>query len=69
MAVYRNSQHTLGRFLANDILVEARNNLAWAGDFGKQLLAGSTSLSLLVQDGLAELNTLAADVDVAWSFD
>ena len=69
MAVHRNSQHAFGRFLADDILVKLGDNLTRAGDLGEQLLARSTTFALLIQDGLTEFNTFAADVDVPRALD
>ena len=69
MAVHRDSQHALGRFLADDVLVELGDNLSRTGDLGEQLLARAAAFALLVENRLAQLDTLAADVDVARSFD
>jgi hypothetical protein len=69
VAVHGDGQHPLGGFLADDVLVQLGNDLPRAGDLGKELLRRAPPLSLLVEDRLAELDALAADVDVAGSFD
>ena len=69
MAVNGDSQHSLGRFLANDVLVELRQDLARRGDSRKELLARAAAFAFLVEDTLAKLDALAADVNVARSFD
>jgi hypothetical protein len=67
--MHRDSQNTLGRILADDVLVKARDDLSRTGDLGEQLLARTTAFAFLVQDRLAELDALATDIDVARSFD
>src|SRR2546423_1563281 len=68
MAVNGNGQHALGRFLANDVFVKLRKDLPRRGDARKELLARSASFAFLVEDALAKLDALAADVNVARSF-
>ena len=69
MAVHRDSQHAFGSILADDVFVKFGDDLARTGDLGEQLLARATPFPFLIQNGLAELNTLATDVDIAGSFD
>ena len=45
------------------------DDLARRGDAREQLLAGAAALAFLVEDRLAQLDALAADVDVARPFD
>jgi hypothetical protein len=53
--------------LPDHILVEVSDDLAGRGDCGEQLLAGAAALLFLVEDRLAKLDALTADVDVAWA--
>src|SRR4051794_35208332 len=69
MAVDGDRKNTLGRFLADDVLVELSQNFARRGNAGKKLLARAASFTFLVEDTLAKLDALAADVNVARSFD
>ena len=69
VAVHGDGQHALGRFLADHVFVELGDDLARRGDAGEELLARAAALALLVENRLAELDALAADVDVARSFD
>ena len=69
MAVHGDRKHALGRLLADDVLVELRHDLARRGNAREELLARAAALALLVEDRLAKLDALAADVNVARSFD
>src|SRR5690242_15364700 len=69
MAVNRNGQNAFRRLLPNNILVELSQNLARRWDPREQLFARSAAFSFLIQDALAKLDALAADVNVAWPFD
>ena len=69
MAVHGDGEHALGLFLADHVLVELRHDLARRGDAREELLARAAAFAFLVEDRLAKLDALAADVDVARSFD
>src|SRR4051794_27884685 len=68
MTVNGDGKYALRGLLPNDVLIELRHDFAWRGDARKELLAGSASFAFLVEDALAKLDALAADVDVARSF-
>src|SRR5262249_20571731 len=61
-------EHSLGRFLPDDVLIELPHDLAGRRNAGEELFARSTTFAFLVDDRLAKLDALAADVDVARSF-
>ena len=63
------SQDFFGEVLADYILVELFDNLAWGVDFAEELLAGAASSSFLFEDRLAQLDAFSANVDVARPFD
>ena len=69
MAVDRHGQHLLGVLLADDVLVELGDDLPRRGNLAEQRLAGPAPASLLFEDRLAQVDALAADVDVARAFD
>jgi hypothetical protein len=68
MAVNGDGQHLLGVFLADDVFVQVRENLARRGNSVEKLLARTAAAFFLVEDRLAQLDALAADVDVARTF-
>ena len=59
----------LGAVLADDVLVELVLDGARRGDVGDERLGDAAAAFLLVDDRLAQLDALAADVDVAGPFD
>jgi hypothetical protein len=67
--VDRDREHALRGFLPNHIFFELGDDFAWRGDPREELFARAATFAFLVEDRLAELDTLAADVDVARSFD
>ena len=69
VAVDGHGQHLLGVLLADHVLVELGDDFARRGNLGEELLAGAAAAPLLLEDRLAKLDALAADVDVARSFD
>ena len=70
VAVDGDGQHLLGVLLADDVLVELGDDLAAAwGSCVNSCLLVPRRRAFLVEDRLAELDALAADVDVAGSFD
>ena len=69
VVVHGDGQDLLGAFLADDVRVELVLDLARGGDVGEEGLGHPPALPLLVQDLLAELDAVAADVDVAGAFD
>jgi hypothetical protein len=68
MTVYRYREDALGVLLANDIFVKMGDNFARSRDVCKQLFGSAPSPSLLIEDRLAEFNTIPADVDITWAF-
>jgi hypothetical protein len=69
VAVHGHGQHALGMLLADDVVVELGNEFAWRGNASEKLLARAAAPAFLFEDRLAELNALAADVNVAGTFD
>ena len=69
VVVHGDGQHLLGVLLADDVLVELRDDFARRGNLGEELLAGAAAPPFLLEDRLAKLDALAADVDVAGPFD
>ena len=55
--------------LADDVLVQLGDDLPRRGDLAEQRLGGAAAAALLFEDRLAEIDALAADVDVAGSLD
>jgi hypothetical protein len=54
--------------LADDILIEMSNDFPGRWNLIKQLLAWTTTLLLLIQNGLAQLDAFTADIDIARTF-
>ena len=69
VAVDGHGQDLLGLLLADDVLVEVLDDLPRRGDLGEQRLAGAAAAAFLLEDRLAQVDALAADVDVARPFD
>src|SRR5687768_16064320 len=69
MAVNGNGQDLLRLVLADHVFVQLPRDLARGRNLGEELLAGAPAASLLLQDGLAQLDALAANVDVSGSLD
>src|SRR4051794_34753917 len=69
MIVDRDRQHLLGTVLIDHVLIELHLDLARRGDVGEERLGHSPTPPLLVEDRLAELDALAANIDVARPFD
>ena len=65
MVVYGDRQDFLGGGLADHVLVEVADDFPRRGDLAEQLFRGAPSLLFLLQNRLAKLDTLAADVNVA----
>src|SRR5262249_2621239 len=61
--------HLLGALLADDVLVQLLLDGARRGDVREEGLGGAAAALLLVDDRLAQLDALAADVHVAGSLD
>ncbi len=57
----------LGVVLANHILIEMTDDFSWSRNLRERLLARAAATALLVEDRLAQIDTLAADVDVTWT--
>ena len=68
VVVHGDRQDLLGPFLADHVGVELLLDLARRGDVGEERLGDAAPLPLLVEDRLAELDAVAADVDVAGTF-
>ena len=58
-----------GMLLPDHVFFQLANNLAWRGYLVEEFLRASTSTLFLLQDGLAELNTLTADIDIPGTLD
>src|SRR5262245_32827222 len=69
MTVNGDGEDSLRLVLADHVFAQLPHDFAGRGDARKQLFAGSATLTFLVEDRLAKLDTLATDVDVARSFD
>ena len=69
VAVHRDGQHFLGVLLADDVFIELRNDFARAGNAREELLGSAAATTFLIENRLAQLDALAADVNVARSFD
>jgi len=59
----------LGVVLADDVLVELAHDLARRRDLEERLAPGAAAAPLLIENGLAQIDALAADIDVARPFD
>src|SRR5262249_4383979 len=68
MVVDGDGQDALGTVLADHVLVEFLLDGARRGDVGERRPGAVAAALLLVDDGLAQLDALAADVDVAGPF-
>ena len=68
MVVHGHRQNLLGPLLADHVGVELFLDLARSGDVGEERLGHAAPFPLLVEDLLAELDAVAADVDVARAF-
>ncbi len=69
MTVDGDRENALGLLLPDDVLIELRHDLARRGNARKKLLARAASFTFLIENRLAKLDALAADVNVARSFD
>src|SRR5262249_53168548 len=69
MVVHGNREKLFRSVLANDILIELVLDRSWGGNVREESLGNTPAALLLVDDGLAKLDALAADVDVARPFD
>src|SRR5262249_41041079 len=58
----------LGTFLADHVGVELFLDLPGGRDIGKERFRHAAAAPLLVEDRLAQLAAIAANVDVAWTF-
>ena len=68
VVVHGDRQDLLGPLLADHVGVELLLDLARGRDVGEERLGDAPPPPLLVEDRLAELDAIAADVDVARSF-
>ncbi len=69
VVVHRDRQHLLGAVLADDVLVELVLDRARRRNIGDEALGDAAAALLLVDDRLAQLDALAADIDVAGALD
>ena len=69
VAVDGDREHPLGVLLADHVLIEVADDLSGRRNGSEELLARAAPPLLLIQDRLAEVDALAADVDVARSLD
>ncbi len=68
VVVHGHRQDFFGPFLADHVGVELLLDLARRRDVGEERLGNAAPFPLLVEDLLAELDAIAADVDVARTF-
>ena len=59
-------ENFLGVVLANHVFVEMTDDFSWSRNLRERLLARAAA-TVLVEDRLAQIDTLAADVDVTWT--
>ena len=69
MVVHGHGQDLLGPLLADHVLIELLLDGAGRRDMREQRLGRAAAPFFLVDDRLAQLDALAADIDVARSFD
>src|SRR5205085_5853023 len=69
VVVNGDGQNPLAVLLPDDVLIELRDDLAGRGNAGEERLSGAAAALFLFQDRLAQVDTLAADVNVAGPFD
>jgi hypothetical protein len=67
--MYSHCQYAFGRGLANHVLIQVSHNLTRGGNFVEQVATWAATFLLLIQNGLAKLDTFAANVDIPWTFD
>ena len=60
MVVHRDREHALGAVLADDIVIERRENVTRAG-YSAIFLAGDAGLGFLADDVVAQLDAFIAD--------
>jgi hypothetical protein len=63
------AEDLFGVVLTDNVVIELRLDFAGRGNPRKKLLAGTSAAFLLVEDRLAKLDALAADVHIARPFD
>ena len=69
MGIDGDRKDLLGMVLANHILIQVADDLAGGRNLGKRLFARPAAAAFLIQDRLAQVDALAAGVDVAGAFD
>ena len=69
VVVDRHGEDLLGVVLADDVLVQLPHDVPRRGDFHEGLFAAPAAAPLLLEDRLAQVDALAADVDVAGPLD
>ena len=68
VVMHGDRENLLGALLADDISIELLFQLARGGNVGEERLGHAPPLALLVEDLLAELDAIAADINVAGTF-
>src|SRR5947207_14355531 len=69
MVMNGDGEHLFAVLLADDILVELGDNFARRGNAVEERLGRAAAALFLFQDRLAQVDTLAADIDVARPLD
>jgi len=64
-----NRQHLFAVRLANHMLVELRHDIAWRRNVAEQGFRSTAAALFLFQDGLAQVDALATDVNIAGALD
>ena len=69
MAMHGHGQDLLGPLLPDDVLVQVFDQFPGRGNLAEQGLAGPPAAAFLLEDRLAEVDTFAADINVARPLD
>ena len=69
MIVNGDGQDAFAVLLADDVLVELSDDFFRRGNAGEEGLGRTAAALFLFQNGLAQVDTLATDIDVAWPLD
>jgi len=68
VVVDRDREALLGHVLANHVLIEELLHLAWCGDFAQPGGGAGNATAFLLENILAQVGAVRADVDAARSF-
>ena len=69
MIVNCDREDLFGRVLANDVLVHVLDNFTRGQDLIEELFLWTASLLLLIENTLAQFDTLVTDVDITGTLD